>query len=66
MICKKEKINLEKALTKAFIDPNGVCKDVKRGKSDKRWSEIEINTRSKGRYSENVKKAVIFLADRLP
>lgn len=55
IITKNNRDNLDKALTKAFIDPNGVCKDVKRGRTEKRWSETEIGTRSKGRYSENIK-----------
>jgi len=66
VITKKLKENLEKALTKAFIDPNNVCKTRKRGKSEQRWSEKELPSRTSNRFSENVKKAVVFLADRLP
>jgi len=33
VIVKGEKENLEKALTRNFIDPNGVCKDKKRGRT---------------------------------
>jgi hypothetical protein len=33
VICKKEKENLDKALTKNFIDPNDVCKEKKRGRT---------------------------------